>query len=198
VTAPLPDAASALAGNAVAADSHSLDSLRLLANRDPAKAVRQVATQFEALFMQMVLKSMREATPRSGMFNSSEEETYTGMLDQQLAQKIAAGGTGLGDVIARQLSRNLPSEAAPRAAKEGPSPATVAPPAPNPAAPTLSTGGTAATAAKAAAVSPPPVAAPAPLAAGGASAFLQSLRASRAMAVAPAQAPADPADKQLR
>lgn len=108
------DAQTAPALDGLAADSRSLDRLRQLANQDPAKAVKAVATQFEALFMQMVLKSMREATPKSGMFDSQDEQTYQGMLDDQLAQKIAGGGTGLADVIARQLSRNLPhrSEAA--------------------------------------------------------------------------------------
>jgi peptidoglycan hydrolase FlgJ len=76
-----------------------------------------VATQFEAMFMQMVLKSMRDASPKSGLLDSSEQQTYTGMLDEQLAQKIAAGGTGLGDVIARQLSRNLPHAPTPPAGR---------------------------------------------------------------------------------
>lgn len=95
--------------NGMASDSRSLDSLRALANKDPAKAVHQVATQFEAMFMQMVLKSMREASPKSGLLDSQEQETYTGMLDQQLAQKLAGGGTGLAKVIERQLSQNLPT-----------------------------------------------------------------------------------------
>jgi flagellar protein FlgJ len=109
-TSPL-SAPSGTALNGLAADSRSLDQLRSVANQDPAKAIKQVATQFEALFMQMVLKSMREATPKSGMLDSNEQQTYTSMLDEQLAQKIAAGGTGLADVIARQLSRNLPAPA---------------------------------------------------------------------------------------
>ena len=101
-----PQAATAL--NGIAADARSLDQLRRVANQDPAKAIKQVATQFEALFMQMVLKSMREASPKSGLLDSPDHQMYTSMLDEQLAQKIAAGGTGLADVIARQLSRNLP------------------------------------------------------------------------------------------
>jgi peptidoglycan hydrolase FlgJ len=105
-----PQAGSAL--NGLAADSRSLDQLRQAANQDPAKAVKQVAKQFEALFMQMVLKSMRDASPKSGMLDSSDQQTYTGMLDEQLAQKVAAGGTGLAEVIARQLSRNLPAATA--------------------------------------------------------------------------------------
>jgi len=87
----------------LAADSRSLDALRRAASADPAKAVRQVATQFEALFLQSVLKSMRDATPKSGLLDSDEQQLGQELLDQQLAQKIAAGGTGLADVIVRQL-----------------------------------------------------------------------------------------------
>jgi len=105
---PAMDSNSGMALRGVAADSHSLDQLRTLAEKDPSQAIKQVSTQFEALFLQMVLKSMREATPKSGMLDSNEQQTYTSMLDEQLAQKMASGGTGLGAVIARQLSRNLP------------------------------------------------------------------------------------------
>ena len=38
------------------------------------------------MFMQMVLKSMREATPKSGLLDSNASELYTGMLDQQTGQ----------------------------------------------------------------------------------------------------------------
>ncbi len=115
----------------LASDARSLDKLRLAATADPAKAVKQVATQFEALFMQTVLKSMREASLKSGLLDSSDQQMYTGMLDEQLAQKIAAGGTGLADVIARQLSRNLPSTPAATAAPAGAPPAmATVPPAP--------------------------------------------------------------------
>ena len=105
---PLIDTKAGAAMGGLAADSHSLDQLRRAAQTDPAKAVKEVSRQFEAVFMQQVLKSMREATPKSGMFDSSEQDTYTSMLDEQLAQKIAQGGTGLAAVIERQLSRNLP------------------------------------------------------------------------------------------
>jgi len=127
MTSPLLDASSGSAFNGIAADSRSLDQLRQSANKDPAKAVKEVAKQFEALFMQMVLKSMREASPKSGMLDSNEQQTYTSMLDEQLAQKIATGGTGLADVIARQLSRNLPADPAGAAgAAAGPAGAPVA------------------------------------------------------------------------
>ena len=93
----------------LAADSRSLEQLKRAAGQDPRQAVKKVATQFEALFMQMVLKSMRDATMRSGMLDSQEQDLYRGMLDQQVAQQVASSGTGLADLIARQLSRNLPS-----------------------------------------------------------------------------------------
>ena len=101
----------------LASDSRSLDQLKRAARDDPRQAVKKVATQFEALFMQMVLKSMREATPHAGLLDSQEQDMYRGMLDQQVAQQIAGKGTGLAELIARQLARNLPSEA--RSAKEG-------------------------------------------------------------------------------
>src|SRR6266436_698239 len=111
----------------LAADSRSLEELKRAARDDPRQAVKKVATQFEALFMQMVMKSMREATLRSGLLDSQEQDMYRGMLDQQVAQQIAASGTGLSDLIARQLARQLPS-----APPEATTPATgVAPAAPS-------------------------------------------------------------------
>jgi flagellar protein FlgJ len=91
----------------LAADSRSLDSLKRSAQRDPRGAVKQAAQQFEALFMQMVLKSMRDATPKSGLLDSPAGDTYTGMLDQQMATRMSSSGTGLADVIVRQLTRHL-------------------------------------------------------------------------------------------
>jgi flagellar protein FlgJ len=93
-------------------DQRSLDSLKRDAQRDPQGTVKKAAQQFEALFMQMVLKSMREATPKSGLFDSPGQDMYTGMLDQQLATKVAQSGTGLAEVIARQLTRHMGNSAA--------------------------------------------------------------------------------------
>jgi flagellar protein FlgJ len=91
----------------LAADSRSLDGLKRSAQRDPRGAVKQAAQQFEALFMQMVLKSMRDATPKSGLLDSPAGDTYTGMLDQQMAARMSSSGTGLADVIVRQLTRHI-------------------------------------------------------------------------------------------
>jgi flagellar protein FlgJ len=88
-------------------DSRSLDRLKSAAARDPKAAVRQAAGQFEALFMQMVLKSMRDAMPKSGLTDGPSHEMFTSMLDQQLAQSLAGRPGGLGEVIARQLSSRM-------------------------------------------------------------------------------------------
>jgi flagellar protein FlgJ len=106
MTAPLSNPLLAKSAD-LAADQRSLDALKRDAQRDPQGAVKKAAQQFEALFMQMVLKSMREASPKSGLFDSPGQDMYTGMLDQQLASKVAHSGTGLADVIARQLTRHM-------------------------------------------------------------------------------------------
>jgi flagellar protein FlgJ len=76
---------------------------------DPA-ANKVVARQFEALFLQMVLKSMREATPREGMFDSDQTRMYESLLDQQLGQALGGSGrgTGLAAMIEAQLARQNP------------------------------------------------------------------------------------------
>lgn len=93
----------------LASDVRSLDALKHGAAKDPAGAVRAAASQFEALFMQMVLKSMRDAVPRSGMFDGPGADVYQSMLDTQFAQAMSGRPGGLAELIARQLSRNLPS-----------------------------------------------------------------------------------------
>lgn len=90
---------------ALAVDTRSVDTLRLQARKDPEQALKGAARQFEALFMNMLLKSMREATPKDGLFNSDQTRFYTSLLDQQLAQSLSLKGIGLADLMARQLSR---------------------------------------------------------------------------------------------
>lgn len=91
----------------LAIESRSLEQLKLDASRDPKSAVRKAATQFEAMFMQMILKSMRDATPQGGLMGDSSQQMYTGMLDSQLAQKMAGKGVGLADMLTKQLSRQM-------------------------------------------------------------------------------------------
>ncbi len=58
----------------------------------------------EGMFVQMMLKSMREALPKDGMFSSDSTRLYTSMYDQQIAQQMTAGkGLGLADMIVKQM-----------------------------------------------------------------------------------------------
>jgi len=91
----------------LASDVRSLDALKSGAGSDPKGAVRQAATQFEALFMQMVLKSMRDSVPKSGMFEGPGADVYQGMLDTQFAQAMTGRPGGLSDLIAKQLMRAM-------------------------------------------------------------------------------------------
>lgn len=108
----------------LAVDTKSLESLKQQAKTSPQQATRQAAQQFEAMFMNMLLKSMREALPNSDPLASGAGKTFTGMLDSELAQKLASGkGLGLADVMVRQLERksgSSPAAAPVAAATAGP------------------------------------------------------------------------------
>jgi flagellar protein FlgJ len=82
----------------------ALASLRRDAAGGEAGAVREAAQQFEALFLQMMLEQMREATIEGGLFDSNQMQTYYGMFDRQVALDVAqGGGLGLSDLLVRQL-----------------------------------------------------------------------------------------------
>jgi len=87
-------------------DSRSLDGLRGEAARDPRAATRQAAVQFEGLFMQMVMKSMRDASMKAEDAGAGTEN-FTSMLDAQFARQFAGRPGGLADVLERQLSRHM-------------------------------------------------------------------------------------------
>lgn len=89
----------------IALDANALDDLKARAVHAPDKALRHAATQFEAVFMNMLMKSMRETLGQDGLFDSQTTRTYTSMLDQQLAQTVSKRGMGLADMMVHQLSR---------------------------------------------------------------------------------------------
>lgn len=93
-------------------DVQGVDELRRTARASPQEGMKQASKQFEVMFMNMVLKSMREATPSDGLFSSQSEKMYTSMLDQQLSQNLSGRGLGLADAMYAQLSRMAGGEAA--------------------------------------------------------------------------------------
>ena len=103
----------ALAGLPTSAtNTLSIADLRSAAARDPKAAIRETAKQFEALFMQQIMKSMREATVSSGMLENEGTKLGNEMLDSQYAAKMTGLPGGLTDAIARQLERQMGTGAA--------------------------------------------------------------------------------------
>lgn len=93
--------------NSLSADGRSLEALKNQAANDPKAAIRAAAKQFEGLFMQELMKSMRQSTLGTGMLDNEGSKLGTEMLDTQLSQQMSGLPGGLADVIARQLERQM-------------------------------------------------------------------------------------------
>ena len=109
-----------LTSQGLAGDIRNLDQLRQMgikkdgvtstsSTEGQQQALQAAARQFEAIFTQMWMKSMREANSelqdKDSPFNSSDTQFYQGMMDDQLAANVASGGRGsLADLIVKQLS----------------------------------------------------------------------------------------------
>ncbi|WP_114815256.1 flagellar assembly peptidoglycan hydrolase FlgJ [Paraburkholderia kururiensis] len=89
-----------------ALDVQGFDALRAQAKNSPQAGLKMAAQQFDAVFTQMMLKSMRDATPSDGPLDSHDGATFTSMLDQQLSQQMSSKGIGVADALFKQLSRN--------------------------------------------------------------------------------------------
>lgn len=89
------------------ADTRTLQALKSSAGQDPKAAVKEAAKQFEALFMQQLMKSMRDASMSSGMLDNEGSKLGTEMLDTQFATKMTGLPGGLADIIAKQLERQM-------------------------------------------------------------------------------------------
>lgn len=103
----------------LAAGMQDLEALRLKARNNPAESAAAASKQFEAMFLGMVLKGMRATTSQDGLFDSEQTRLYTSMLDQQLAQHMARRGTGLAEVMTRQLSGSVTRSADTLAGEDG-------------------------------------------------------------------------------
>ena len=91
----------------LAADGNSLNDLKALAGKDEKAALKETAKQFEALFMRELLKTMREATMKSGLLDNEQGNLGTDLLDQQYATQMTGLPGGLSEMIERQLSQKI-------------------------------------------------------------------------------------------
>ncbi|MFC5696477.1 flagellar assembly peptidoglycan hydrolase FlgJ [Pseudomonas sp. GCM10022186] len=95
-------------------DLNRLSQLKAGKDRDSEGNIRKVAQEFESLFLNEMMKSMRqagEAFAEGNYLNSNETKAYQDMHDQQLAVTLSRqGGVGLADVLTRQLSKTRHAE----------------------------------------------------------------------------------------
>lgn len=103
----LPSSAPSSARQALAVDTRSLNNLKLEAGQNSPDAAKEAAKQFESLFMRELIKSMREATMKSGLLDGAQGDLGSDMLDQQLSVQMSGQPGGLSEAIARQLSRQM-------------------------------------------------------------------------------------------
>lgn len=108
---------------ALAADARSLSNLKLQAGQNTPAAIKEAAKQFESLFMRELIKSMREATMKSGMLDSPGGDLGADLLDQQFAVQMSGQPGGLSDLIAQQLTRQMAGADPAAAADAGKKPA---------------------------------------------------------------------------
>lgn len=91
-------------------DVRSLDALKRDARRAEPGALRAAAQQMEGIFVQMMMKSMRDATIKDDLMHSQSTDMFTAMHDQQVAQNIAGSGQlGFADMIVRQSGGEIDS-----------------------------------------------------------------------------------------
>ena len=105
-TSTLP-AGNTMASQALAADGRALNALKVQAGQNSPEAAREAAKQFESLFMREMIKSMREATMKSGLLDGAEGNLANDMYDQQLSVQMSGLPGGLTEAIQRQLTRQM-------------------------------------------------------------------------------------------
>lgn len=92
----------------LAVDMKGVQDLRAQLKSDPQAGVKTAAQEFEALFLQQVMKSMRATTSQDGLMDNDSTRFFTGMLDQQMAQDLSRSGSlGLAQMLEAQLSQRL-------------------------------------------------------------------------------------------
>jgi len=101
-----------VSANRFVLDTKVSADLRAKLKQDPQAGLKEAAQQFEGMLLQMMLKSMRDATPQDGLMDSDQTRFFTSIMDQQLAQDLSAHGKlGFAKLIEQQLGRNLSSGA---------------------------------------------------------------------------------------
>ncbi len=89
----------------------NLSGLKNQARTDPGKAAKEVAQQFEALFVGMMLKAMRDAVPAGELFGGQQMKMYQEMFDKQIALQLSSQNSiGMAQVIEQQIAPEVSSD----------------------------------------------------------------------------------------
>ncbi len=89
-----------------ALDFAGLGALRGKAQQKSDQATRETATQFEAMFIQEMLKSMRATVEKSELTGSDAEDTFTQMYDRELSVMMAKRNSlGIADMLVKAIER---------------------------------------------------------------------------------------------
>ncbi|HEY9017168.1 rod-binding protein [Thiomicrospira sp.] len=87
----------------------ALNDLKRQAREDQQSVLKPIAQQFEAMFLEQILKNSRSVKLDDGWLDGSQADSYYDMYDKQLAQDMSAKGSlGFADQIVEQLSASLP------------------------------------------------------------------------------------------
>ena len=102
LTNAMPPTAAAMTGTYL--DFGGISKLKGQAHSDAKAATRETAQQFEAMFLQMMMKTMRDAVPKSGLNESAAEETFQGMFDKEVSLAMAKRSTlGIADLLMKHM-----------------------------------------------------------------------------------------------
>ena len=86
---------------------HLLQDFTLNKVPDKDSDLRDVAEQFEAIFINQILKQSRETKLAEDLLGSSATSTYEQLLDRETSENIAKHvNVGIADALVRQFSRD--------------------------------------------------------------------------------------------
>lgn len=89
-------------------DVNALSDLKKKARDDQESALRPVAEQFEAIFVQQILKEARKVSFDEGWLDGGQGDFYKDWSDKQLSLNLSAKGTlGFADNIVEQLGKSI-------------------------------------------------------------------------------------------
>jgi flagellar protein FlgJ len=85
-------------------DFNALTRLKGEAAQDPAKAIRKTSEQFEAYFIQQMMKTMRESIEKSDLVEGGNMDTYQDLMDKEMSlEMVKRGGLGVANMMERQM-----------------------------------------------------------------------------------------------